>query len=73
MLEHSEIKKVFDAMAKCRELSAKDRDLLLNFLQNSPEPNEVLKTAYDKVTAMYQLDDHGQTFYNVDPSMVKKK
>src|SRR5437868_13221329 len=56
----SKAKEVFDTMDDSRELSAKDRDLLLHFLENSPEPNGKLKAAYQKVFAMYQIDENNQ-------------
>lgn len=64
-------KEVFDTVDDSRELSHRDRDLLLSFLENPPEPNDTLKEAYKKIHVMYQLDDNGQGFYDVDPSMIK--
>jgi uncharacterized protein (DUF1778 family) len=73
MVEASETlaKKVFDSIDERRELSAKDRDLLLSFLQNSPEPNEALKKAFASVKKLYQFDDNGLIFYNVPSNMIK--
>lgn len=72
--EASEIsaKKIFDTIDNSRVLSSKDRDLLLKFLEKAPEPNEALKTAYNKVLDLYQLDENGRFVYNVDPNMVQK-
>ncbi len=69
----SKAKEVFDAVDDSRELSAKDRDLLLHFLENSPEPNEKLKAAYQKVLAMYQIDENNQAVYNIPSYLLKNQ
>ncbi len=65
-------KSVFDKTGdESRTLSAKDQNLLLNFLQNAPEPNAELKAAYKKIASLYQLDESGQATYELGPDFIK--
>ena len=72
MAEASELlaKKVLDTVDETRELSDKDRDLLLNLLNNAPEPNFALKEAYKTISKLCHLDENGQTIYNVPSDLL---
>jgi len=74
MSEASEIlaKKVLDKVEDSRVLSEVDRDLLLNFLNNPPDPNPVLKAAYEKVAKLCHVNENGETIYKVDDLLLKQ-
>jgi uncharacterized protein (DUF1778 family) len=42
--------------AESRSLSDEDRDLLVKFLQNSPDPIPVLSEAYKKITKLSRMN-----------------
>lgn len=66
-------KSVLDNSDESRTLSDKDRDLLLNFLKNAPEPNAALRQAFEKVSRIYALDENGNATYNVDSNLIKEE
>ena len=73
MSEASEMlaKKVLDEVEDSRVLSEADRDLLISFLNNAPDPNPVLKAAYDRVAKLCHLNQNGETVYQVEGLLVK--
>lgn len=54
-----------------RELSAKDRDLLLNLLKKSPAPNAKLKATFKKISKLYYLNENDCAIYDIDPCIIK--
>lgn len=74
MSEASEIlaKKVLDEVEDSRVLSEVDRDLLLSFLNNPPEPNPVLKAAHEKVAKLCHVNESGETIYQVEDLLLKQ-
>lgn len=55
-----------------RKISNKDRDLLLKILQNPPEPNEMLKETYQKLSSSFRISEDGQAVYEIDEKFIKK-
>lgn len=53
MVELSEVDEGADGVPPLHPLSNRDRDFLLNLLDNPPEPNEVLKRAFARYKERY--------------------
>ena len=64
-------KTVLDSTDESRTLSDRDRDLLLNFLKNAPEPNSILRATFEKISKIYSLNEDGDAIYNIDRKLLK--
>ena len=54
-------------------LSTRDRDHLLSYLKDAPEPNEALKIVFEKVSRLCRVDENGRTVYKLDEKFIKNE
>jgi uncharacterized protein (DUF1778 family) len=66
-------KSILDNLDESRELSDRDRDLLVSMLKTAPEPNAALKKAYAKAAHLCQLDQNGQAVYELGQNLFQPR
>ena len=53
-------------------LSDRDRDLLVKFLHDSPDPIPALSDAYKKISKLSRIDENRNAVYHVGSSLIVK-